>query len=113
MKRNTIAVLKKSELCACGCRGWCTIYHFFKELHWELCALAEGIHPTNRHDRADWAEAAHKRRDLAGKPMGIKAALLFLKGDWAEFAATFGFPSWGDLLRPCFCCNMFGICVIF
>ena len=37
--------------------------------------------------------------------MGIRAALLSVKDDWAEYALTLGFPAWNDLVRPCFACN--------
>lgn len=33
--------------------------------------------------------------------------LLHIKADWAELAHTFGFPQWGDGLRPCFLCNSY------
>jgi hypothetical protein len=106
--RFCIGVLRKRNLCKCGCRGWCTIYHFFRMLHWELKTLAEGIHPATKHDGTEWTESDNLRKDRAGTLLGIKAALMFLKGDWMEFAATFGFPSWSDAIRPCFLCNMYG-----
>eukprot|EP00974_Lingulodinium_polyedra_P129989 11212131-Lingulodinium_polyedra.AAC.1 len=35
----------------------------------------------------------------------MKAALVQIKGDWAEYVNTFGLPSWSDLWHPCFCCT--------
>jgi len=37
--------------------------------------------------------------------LGCFGVLMFLKGDWAEYASTVGFPSWADGLRPCPMCN--------
>ena len=37
--------------------------------------------------------------------MQYRGAVLFLKGDWAEFATTVGLPMWSDAMRPCFKCN--------
>ena len=33
------------------------------------------------------------------------ACILYVKGDWAEYAGTLGLPNWNDGLRPCFGCN--------
>ena len=40
--------------------------------------------------------------------MQTKAALLQLRGDWAEFCERFGFPTWASGLRPCLACVAFG-----
>ena len=31
--------------------------------------------------------------------------VLYIKGDWSEYAGTFGLPSWASSLRPCFRCR--------
>ena len=33
-------------------------------------------------------------------------AILYMKGDWAEYNSTFGLPNWRDALRPCFKCRI-------
>ena len=38
--------------------------------------------------------------------MRARYCLLYIKGDWSEYASTFGFPTWADSLRPCFACNV-------
>ena len=38
----------------------------------------------------------------------MKAAVIWTKGDWAEYVGTLGFPMWNDALRPCFQCPGFG-----
>ena len=45
---------------------------------------------------------------MAGQPIGGKCALIYIKGDWAEFAGTLGLPAHNDSVRPCFCCNAYG-----
>ena len=108
-KRYLISLLRKRNICKCGCKGWCSIFQFFLELHWELEILADGKHPSRRHDGSPFIDANDAGRlELAGKSMEIRAVLLYLKGDLAEIAMTFGFPTWGDGVRPCMCCNMFG-----
>ena len=71
-------------------------------------AHALGLYPVRRHDSSDWKPSDAKRRNLSGKEM-IKGACLYIKGDWCEYAATWGFPTWRDALRPCFECNAFGL----
>ena len=36
--------------------------------------------------------------------MGRRFALVWTKGDWAEFAITCAFPTWSSNLFPCFGC---------
>ena len=40
--------------------------------------------------------------------IGFKCALIYIKGDWMEFATTVGLTPWGDALRPCYDCCAFG-----
>ena len=40
--------------------------------------------------------------------MPLRAAVLFVKGDWSEYVTSFGLPSWQDARRPCFACNASG-----
>ena len=49
-RRYLISILRKRNICRCGCRGWCSIYCFFREIHWELKILADGQHPSRRDD---------------------------------------------------------------
>lgn len=107
-RRYLISILRKRNICKCGCGGWCSIYAFFRELHWELKILSEGRYPLIRDDGSPFTEHEQERQARAGTSFPIKAALLFLKGDWMEFASTFGFPNWQDGIRPCMICNMFG-----
>ena len=49
--RTLSALLPKTELCQCGCKGWCSFYEVFDMLHWSFLALRVGEWPTNRHDQ--------------------------------------------------------------
>ncbi len=46
-----------------------------------------------------------ERAKCAGEPLGFCAALIDIKGDWAEFCQRFGFPSWNTILYPCLFCK--------
>ena len=105
-RRYLSAVIRKSKLCKCGCRGWCSVYAIFSMVRWSLECLAIGRFPAMRHDNTPWTEQDDKRASMSGAQMVMRCALIFLKGDWAEYASTLGFPSWADNLRPCFGCNI-------
>lgn len=103
-RRHLIAVIRKSSLCKCGCKGWDTIHPVWCFVHWSLQAMAKGRFPEQRHDRADWKPADGERRSLAGSCLAFTAALLQIKGDWLEFCSSLGLVSWADNVCPCpFC----------
>jgi len=104
-ERRLLVSLRKQICCICGCRGWCSFRPVWSFLHWSLAALAKGVYPERRHDGSPFLETDTARRSRAGKRMSCKALLLYLKGDWAEYATTCGLPAWSDGLRPCFKCN--------
>ena len=104
-KRSLFAVLRKSTICDCGCRGWCSYWAVFEFARWSLGALAAGIFPAGRHDGQPWRASDEGRQGKAGEHIGFRCAVVFLKGDWSEYCHTMGFPMWNDTQRPCFECN--------
>ena len=111
--RHVCAIIRKSIVCQCGCRGRDTFHQVMLFLRWCLCSLACGIYPDLRHDGKPFGPSDIHRAECAGKPLGFKAAVLWIKGDWAEFCDRFGFPSHGSRMRPCFCCNVLGGLIMF
>jgi hypothetical protein len=104
--RHCFVALRKSELCACGCRGWCSIHMVWMLVAWSLRAMIEGKYPTTRHDGTPWQVGVDDHRDaLKGKPLGWKAILLFVKADLQEYGATMGLPGWKTSLEPCMLCH--------
>lgn len=103
--RSLLACMRKKITCACGCRGWCSFWAIWDWLRWSLLALAKGEYPTRRHDGNAWLPSDARRAALAGQRMQFKACLLYIKGDWAEYASSLGLPSWQDGVRPCYACN--------
>ena len=67
--------------------------------------MASGRFPEARHDGQPWLDTDVARRDKGGCNLHTRAAIVYIKGDWAEYVSTLGLPSWNDGLRPCFCCN--------
>ena len=104
-QRHLSLCIRKRILCRCGCKGWCSIHPILSWLAWSFAAMARGRHPSERHDGKPWSEQDTPRASQAGAPLRRRYVVCHIKGDWAEFAGTLGFPAWNDALRPCFKCN--------
>ena len=102
--RHLLGVIRKSKICRCGCRGWCSFFPVFLFLNWSLRALASGFFPSEFMS-GPFSPDDERRIGLAGLPLALWAALIIIEGDWAEYAHTMGFPTWADLSSPCFACT--------
>ena len=87
MKRHMLLTLRKSQLCRCGCQGWCTLWVVWQWLAWSFQSLADAVWPGRRHDGSVWGPTDAQRSGLSGQPL-MKGALVNLKGDWAEIVHT-------------------------
>ena len=103
--RHLACVVKKKDFCRCGCRGWCSLKPIMDLLNWSFSALARGMFPASRHDGAPWRPEEEHRQSLANLPLSLVGAVAQVKGDWAEFSHTFGFPSWKHSEYPCLFCR--------
>ena len=106
-RRFLIGIVRKRNLCGCGCRGWCTFYHMFLMLHWTLHAFKRGQHPDARYD-GPWEDGVDDvRKSKSNQAFVFLCCLMYIKGDWMELGVTIGLPTWQDALRPCWGCNCF------
>jgi hypothetical protein len=103
-RRHLIATLRKSELCKCGCHGWCTLVQIWHFIRWSLEACCEGVWPRTNPYGKPWVELDSKHFSKQGMPLSAKSALIHIKGDWAEFANSFGFLTWSHVYHPCLFC---------
>ena len=106
-RSHLFAAIRKQLLCTCGCRGWCTFQAIFYFIHCQALQLAAGEF-GGRHDGLDWHEQDYHRRTLVGTQLMFNVCILYIQGDWAEYAKTLGFAAWNDSVRPCFGCNGWG-----
>ena len=99
-----ICVLRKQQLCQCGCRGFCSIgvIQFF--LIWCMKALEVGEYPQHRPDFQPWTALDRRRQELAGTSLGVWGALMEIRGDWPEINQQLGFRPWNSL-TPCPFCD--------
>ena len=103
--RHLCCALKKKDFCKCGCKGWCTIKPIMDMFDWSFSALAQGSFPAAMHDGAPWGDGDSLRKSLAGKRLSLVGAVCQVKGDWAEFSHTLGFPTWRSAENPCLFCR--------
>ena len=101
--RHLVVAIRKSQMCSCGCAGWCTLHPVWTFLMWSLCCLAMGMHPDCRHDFTAFSADDQVRARFSGLALML-GALLHIKGDWSEVVNTVGFASWRSVLYPCFAC---------
>ena len=50
-QRHILGILLKSELCRCGCRGWCSLFAVMCFLEWSFEAAAGGTRPGRMYRR--------------------------------------------------------------
>jgi hypothetical protein len=74
-------------------------------LSWSLGLAAAGVWPAARHDASAFSKADCKRAKRAGQPLGLRAALAEVRGDWKMFGEVFGFPKWNTKAGVCWRCN--------
>lgn len=94
----------KSKVCRCSCKGWCSLYEVLSFLRWSFEALADQEYPSTRHDDLPFDDPIRIGR--AGTPLAVRGALVQIKGDWAEFAHSLGFPAWNSRCHPCIFCKV-------
>ena len=103
-KRHVVCVIRKSSLCKCGCRGWCTLFPVFQMLKWSFKALYEGRRPSEGHDGSGCGDAVWGR--LVGVPLIRKGILVQVKADWEGFCNIMGFALWSSICKPCLLCKL-------
>jgi hypothetical protein len=98
--RHLCVTLRKALICRCGCRGWCTLWSIWRYVGWCINALSAGTFPTSRHDFRPWSSTDEIRESLAGCSLGMRGAIVQIRGDWGEFTKSLGMVNWAHTLRP-------------
>ena len=70
--------IRKSRLCRCGCRGWCSIYPVMVFLLWSFYCGADGVYAVDRHDGSEWGAEDPARKDLALQKMACVFCICLL-----------------------------------
>ena len=103
--RYLICTLRKSDLCKCGCKGFCTLGVVLEIIAWAFGILASGFYPAFRHDGKPFDDEL--RANQRGMPIaeGNCGALCEARMDLEENCGCCGFKRSSNLENPCFCCD--------
>ena len=105
-KRHLLATLRKSEMCQCGCLGWCSMYTLLLFINWSFDCMARGENPRARHDGTTFKTLLDAPRILAaGKRFSWRFACLFLKCDMMEHGPVLAVPGFASNAHPCPSCH--------
>eukprot|EP00959_Pyramimonas_sp_CCMP1952_P072204 1507955-Pyramimonas_sp.AAC.1 len=80
-KRYLICSIRKSDVCRCGCKGFCSIGNIQRTIAWSFNCLADGIYPALDHTGRpfhDDPRATQRGLDLAE---GWRGALTEFRAD--------------------------------
>ena len=94
-ERVLFACLDKVYMCSCGCGGRCTLDALLRVFLWSLQILFAGSWPTCRHDGSAWHRSDSSRAGLSGG-LGVHAALMQVRGDWAYYKQLFSLKGWAS-----------------
>eukprot|EP00959_Pyramimonas_sp_CCMP1952_P185228 3872934-Pyramimonas_sp.AAC.1 len=101
-KRHLLSSLRHSDECACGCRGWDSIYPLLLSLAWMLRAMVRGESPQFRHDGSAWDDGDEY---AVRRKFKTKCVLVWIKGDLMEHAKSFGLAPYSTYYSPCQFCE--------
>ena len=74
-------------------------------IHWSLVSLAAGVMPSARHDGAPFRASDSKRQKMQGQAVGMKGALVEVRGDWKFFGEVFHLPKHNENSGCCWRCT--------
>jgi hypothetical protein len=102
--RHLSAVCRKSRMCRCGRKHWCSLHELHRWLRWSLASLADSVRPLRRRGGAAGGVTEGHRDENAGGPMPLRGAVIMEKWNWAGYNKGTGLASWSSLAAPCpFC----------
>ena len=104
-QRHILGILLKSELCRCGCRGWCSLFAVMCFPEWSFEAAAGGARPGRMYNGDAWPDDHELAQRFSSSPtMATRFALVQIRADWSEWCSTLGFPTWAANFSPCIFC---------
>lgn len=74
-------------------------------VRWSLECCILGQYPSARHDGQDWQASDRVRAKRAGQPLGCRAVLVEVRGDWKLMAQVYNLPYWNAADGICWRCT--------
>ena len=99
--RHLICILRKGELCRCGCKGWCSMWVVWRWIRWSLEALFDGRFPSRPAPCLAWTE---EQDSWGGLHLALRGVVLYIKSDLMDRSTSFAFPTWNSVNHPCTDC---------
>ena len=96
------ALIRKEDLCVCGCRGWCTYWFILAAIKWDFDAGASGVHALAGPLGVALNDSMAA---VAGEPSQVRVAILEIRADWPAWTDLIGVRQWSHKLAPCPCCD--------
>ena len=103
--RFLIAVIRKAELCDCGCRGFCTFWSVHAAILSGLQTSAYGKWSLVYHLQNPF-ELGLRRQQRAGMSMGLVFAVTEIRADMPGYTSPMGFRASSHAYHPCCVCNI-------
>jgi hypothetical protein len=103
--RFLIAVIRKAEFCACGCRGFCTIWPVHDAILNDLQSAADGRWSVVSHLQEQFPVGSEQRA-RAGLPMGLVLAVCEIRADMPGYTGPMGFRASSHAVNPCCVCSI-------
>ena len=97
--RYLVTVIRDSDLCSCGCRGWCSYWPVLNFMRWTVLTMQDHRRPVRKWDGSPW------QAEAAGSELSYNACLLWIKGDWMEHIKTLGLAPFSQYHAPCQFCT--------
>ena len=96
--RHVLWLVRKHEVCRCGCKGWCTFWPLLDVLRWDLNVGATGLHAL--------VPQVSTTIIVGVTPLGFFIAVVGFRGDWPAVAEFLACRTWAHLNHPCLICKI-------
>ena len=88
--RTLIVVLRSTDFCQCGCKGWCTWFAIHHVIASDLKNGAAGLFMVTRHEGKPFNTTTDRlRASRVGRSLGFLQPMSELRADWPALAKPF------------------------
>jgi hypothetical protein len=102
-QRWLIAIIRKAEVCGCGCRGFCTYWPVHDAILNDLQSSADGKWSMVSHLQEPFPVGT-REHSRAGQSMGVVLAVCEIRADMPGYTSPMGFRASGHCTSPrCVC----------
>eukprot|EP00959_Pyramimonas_sp_CCMP1952_P243250 5084637-Pyramimonas_sp.AAC.1 len=100
--RYLICVIRKSDLCRCGCKGFCTHGTILRVIAWAFNVFATGLYPSHDHENKPFEDVVRANKYNFPIAENWVGALCELRADLLEIFERVGVKTFANVINPCF-----------